>query len=76
MTGLELVAGSDSGLGQQLFHRSIAQLVEQSHTGKHALQLTSHPQLAGQREQASSVIYYLLVHAAQLVAWRHDHTHD
>ena len=35
MTELALVAAGDAGLGQQQLHRSTAQLMEQSHSGKH-----------------------------------------
>ena len=35
VTELALVAAGDVGLGQQQLHRSTAQLMEQSHTGKH-----------------------------------------
>ena len=36
VTELALVAAGDIELGQQLFHRCTAQLVEQSHSGKQA----------------------------------------
>lgn len=42
VTGLELVAVDDIELEQQLVHGSTAQLVEQSHTGKHALHSLLH----------------------------------
>lgn len=39
MTSAALVAASDIGLGRQLSHRSIVNIMEQSHTGNHALRL-------------------------------------